>query len=74
MSRHAAFAEEPRIIDEEKDLAQHYEGASGYDGSSIAPTGTRGSDSDKHSEAGMIHKQETARAERRLLRKLGKLS
>jgi hypothetical protein len=72
MSKHAAFAEDTRPTDEEKHAVKHVEGSSFYDGSSIAPTGTRGSESD-HSEAGMIHKAETARATRKLLLKMGEL-
>lgn len=70
MSRHAAFVEEPRVIDEEKfQTPDHAE----YDGGSIAPTGTRGTDSEKslHSEAGLVHKRETSKATRKLLLKMG---
>ena len=70
MSRHAAFANDPQVIDDEKNIAIHDEYR---DGGSIAPTGTRGTDSEKslHSEAGLVHKKETTKATRRLLLKLG---
>ena len=70
MSRHAAFADDHTVMDEEKHAAMHYEN----DGASIAQTGTRGSEGDKHSEAGLVHKEQNAKAERKLLRKLGELA
>jgi len=73
MTRHAAFADEPRVIEEEKNAALHNETMSTYDGESIAPTGTRQSGSEKsdHSEAGLVHQKETAKATRKLLLKMG---
>lgn len=73
MSRHAAFADEPRIIEEEKNVAQHNETLSQYDGESIAQVGTRqtGSEKSDHSEAGLVHQKETAKATRKLLLKMG---
>lgn len=81
MTRHAAFSEGPHQVisphlDEEKNQTQHQE--NGYDGASIVPTGTRGTEhSEKssgtgaHSEIGLIHKKETSKATRKLLAKMG---
>lgn len=85
MSRHAAFSEAPNqvianSIEEEKNQPQHRDLAlgDGYDGSSIAPVGTRGTEhsekssgTGQHSEAGLVHKRETSRATRKLLMKMG---
>lgn len=82
MARHAAFSEDPHqvisphLLDEEKNVTQHQE--NGYDGASIAPTGTRGTEhsekssaTGQHSELGLIHKRETSKATRKLLAKMG---
>lgn len=68
MSKHVSMAEKPETHTHEHE--HEHENA-------LAPVGTHGTETEKgssryaSSEAGVAHKAETTRAERRLVRKLG---
>lgn len=69
MVRHAAFADSsPKATDVQVDRPT---AQSEHSTSSLAPTGTRTTDPEKSSLAGLTHKTESAKAVRRLLLKLG---
>lgn len=67
MSKRVAMSEKPDMVHENH-----------MDGESLQPTGTRMTDGDKgssryaDSESGFAHKSELAKAERKLIMKLGK--
>ena len=72
--RHAAFADNVNMAEKNDTLQVEHQQYHQQDGSSLAPTGTRGTDSEKasaHSESGLVHRKESARATRKLLMKLG---
>jgi hypothetical protein len=71
MPRHAAFAPTETKVDSAHHDSNPVYSGTGDGASSLAPTGTRGTDPEKSSMTGLTHREQNRKSVRKLLVKLG---